>query len=147
MSYGLWEPIYSRDHFLVTAHQMRRLRIKLCYMHASKNVMIYPNASVKAPPSEIVHHVTWGTGSVWHYIIPFSIPCSGNLSRVKIFANFAALEQYESVTIIKWACYYSRQRRQRKEHGCRPVRSSQTGGVLLPSKWNSSCAYLFNNSY
>ena len=32
-------------------------------------------------------------------------------------------------------------------YSCRPVRSSQTGGVLLPSKWNSSHASLFNYSY
>ena len=30
---------------------------------------------------------------------------------------------------------------------CRPVRSSETGGVLLPSKWNSLYPYLFNYSY
>ena len=43
-----------------------------------------------------------------------SIRYSGNLSRVKTFANFAVSRRRH----YQWACHYSRQRRQRRDHGC-----------------------------
>ena len=44
--------------------------------------------------------------------------------------------------LCKWLCIFASELRK-----SRPVRSSETGGVLLPWKWNSSSAYLLYYSY